>query len=82
MILRILTVLTDIVTKLPLIKQCNEVGGTIYGLLQGILIVLIILTVISIITPLTGNYYLANIILESHLGNFLYNNNIFLNIIF
>ena len=82
LILRIFAVLTDIVTKLPLIKQCNEVGGTIYGLLQGILIVLIVMTLISVITPLTGNYYLANLILESYLGNFLYNNNIFLNIIF
>ena len=82
LLLRIITVLTDIVTKLPLIKQCNEVGGTIYGLIQGVFIVLIVLTLISVITPLTGNYYLANLILESHLGNFLYNNNIFLNIIF
>ena len=81
-LLKILTVFTDIVAKLPIIKQCNELGGIIYGIIEGALIVLIILTVISIITPLIGNYELSNIILQSNIGKFLYNNNIFLNLIF
>lgn len=81
-LLKILTVFTDIVAKLPVIKQCNELGGLIYGIVEGIVILLIILTIVSVISPLIGNYEISNIILESHIGKFLYNNNIFLNLIF
>lgn len=81
-LLKILVVLTDIVTKLPLIKQFNEVGGILYGLIEGVLVIFIIMTIISVFTPLTGAYEVANVILESHIGSFFYNNNIILNIIF
>lgn len=81
-LLKILTIFIDIFAKLPIIKQFNEIGGIIYGLLEAIVIILIILTIISIITPLVGNYELSNIILQSHIGRFLYDNNIFLNLIF
>ena len=81
-LLQILTILIDIVSKLPVIKQFNEVGGLLFGIIQGVFIILIIMTTISIITPLTGAYEIANAILDSHIGAFFYNNNIFLNIIF
>lgn len=81
-LLKILTVFTDIVAKLPVIKQCNELGGIIYGILEAIVIILIVATIVSIITPLMGNYVLTDIILQSHLGKFFYNNNLFLNLIF
>ena len=81
-LLQILTILIDIVSKLPVIKQFNEVGGLLYGILEGLFIILIIMTTISIIVPLTGAYEIANTILESYIGSFFYNNNIILNIIF
>lgn len=81
-LLKILTVFTDIVAKLPVIKQFNELGGIIYGLLEAIVIILIIATIISIITPLMGNYTLTDIILQSYIGKIFYNNNLFLNLIF
>ncbi len=81
-ILKIITVLLDVVTKLPLIKQCNELGGIIYGILEGLLIILIILTIITVVTPLTGNYSMSEAILSSTIGKILYNNNILLNLIF
>lgn len=81
-ILRILVVLADLVAKLPLIKQFNEIGGLLYGLVEGVFLVLIIMTAVSVFTPLTGAYEVANVILESHVGSFFYNNNIILNIIF
>lgn len=82
LLLQILTILIDIVAKLPVIKQFNELGGLIFGILEGFFIVLIILTLISILTPLTGNYYIADLVQTSKIGSFLYNNNIFLNLIF
>lgn len=81
-LLKILTIFTDIVAKLPVIKQFNQIGGVIYGVLEGIIIIFLILTIISIITPLIGNYTLADAILSSTIGKMLYNNNIFLNLIF
>lgn len=81
-ILKILTILIDIVSKLPVIRQFNEVGGLLYGVVQGVFIVLLLMTAVAIITPLTGAYEIANIINQSHIGAFFYNNNIILNIIF
>ena len=59
-----------------------KLGGIIYGILEAFVILLIICTIISIITPLIGDYTISNIILESFIGKILYNNNIFLNLIF
>ena len=81
-LLKILTILTDFITKIPLIKQFNEVGGLVFGLLQGIVIILIIMTLVSILSPLTGNYFISNLIQESKIGSFIYNSNVILNIIF
>ena len=81
-ILKILTILIDIVSKLPIIRQFNEVGGFLYGIVEGVVIILLIMTGVAIVTPLTGAYEVATIILQSHLGAFFYNNNIILNLIF
>lgn len=81
-ILKILIILIDIVSKLPIIRQFNEVGGFLYGIVEGVVIILLIMTGVTIITPLTGAYEVATIILQSHLGAFFYNNNIILNLIF
>ena len=81
-VLKILTILVDIVSKLPVIRQFNEVGGLLYGIVQGIFIVLLLMTAVAIVTPLTGAYEVASIINQSHIGAFFYNNNIILNIIF
>jgi len=81
-LLKILTVFIDIAAKLPLIKEFNKIGGIIYGILEGIIVVFLILTIISVITPLIGNYTISDAILSSTIGKMLYNNNIFLNLIF
>lgn len=81
-LLKILTIFTDIVSKLPIIKQCNQLGGIIYGILEAFVMLLIIFAIISAVTPLIGNYTISNAILESHIGKILYNNNIILNLIF
>ena len=81
-VLKILTILIDIVSKLPIIKQFNEVGGLIFGFIEGVFIILLVMTAVAIFTPLTGAYEVATIILQSNLGAFFYNNNIFLNMIF
>ena len=39
---------TDLIAKLPLIKQCNQVGGFLYGLIAGFLLVYLIFTIMQI----------------------------------
>lgn len=68
----------DLIAKLPLIKQCNSVGGFIYGLLQGFLLIYIFLAVIAILSPVIDINKFINIINSSIITNIMYNNNIIL----
>lgn len=74
-------VLADIVGKIPLIKQFNEVGGVIYGIASGIIKIYLILAVISIIVPLLADSSLAQAINSSVIGKVMYDNNLLLKII-
>ncbi|MCL2384084.1 MAG: CvpA family protein [Oscillospiraceae bacterium] len=79
--LRFVTALTDFITKIPILKQFNEVGGIIYGLVQGVLTVYTILAVIFLLSPIIDESF-TNIVTGSILGGFLYNNNIFIMFLF
>lgn len=76
-VLKFVTFLADLIAKLPILKQFNELGGTIYGILEGLLIVFVVFAVISLIAPLIDTSILEAIN-GSTLGAFLYNNNILL----
>ena len=47
-ILTIVIKLLDTVAELPILKQFNEVGGLAYGLIRGLLIMIIFITIIGI----------------------------------
>lgn len=81
-VLQIITILFDLFSKIPVIKQCNELGGILYGFLEGIVIVLILLALIAVLTPLAGNTAVVEMIEQSFIGKMLYNSNILLNLIF
>lgn len=78
--LRFVTALTDLITKLPLLKQVNKLGGTVYGIIKGIILVYTILAVVYLITPLLQNN-IAEDINKSIITKTLYNNNLILYII-
>ena len=80
-ILRFISKLSDLITKLPIIKQINKTGGVIYGLIKGILIVYAILAIIYLISPMV-NSNLFNAIDSTIIAKEIYNNNILLTIIF
>lgn len=67
---------TDLITKLPLIKQLNTVGGLLYGLIGGFIIVYFIFTIISLLSPIFDFSKLIKLINSSIIGNIMYNNNI------
>lgn len=74
--------LAELVTKIPGIKQCDELGGGIFGLLRAGIVIYIIFTIISLIGPLIENTQFISIVNESIIGSYLYNNNILFNMFF
>lgn len=82
LILIFINVFADLIGKLPIIKQFNKVGGTIYGIIQGILIVYIVFAIISLIAPMLNKTDFLEQINNSLIGNMVYNNNIILKLLF
>jgi len=80
-LLILLKFVTALITKLPVIKQFDKVGGVIYGLLEGLIITYMALAVISFVAPII-NKNLPENINNSYLGSQMYNNNLLLKIIF
>jgi uncharacterized membrane protein required for colicin V production len=78
--LKFVTFLADLIAKLPILKQFNKLGGTIYGVLEGLFIVFVGFAVISLIAPLLDSSILEAIN-SSIVGSICYNNNILLKII-
>ena len=76
-----LKVLGNIVEKIPIIKQFNKVGGTIYGVLEGILIIYIGLAIISFISPMMESTHMVDKINDTHICKSMYDNNIILKMI-
>lgn len=74
--------LSDLIAKLPLIKQFNKIGGTLYGILEGLLIIYLVLAIISFIAPMIETSEIPQAINQSIVGSYLYNNNLLLKIIF
>lgn len=67
---------TDLVAKLPLIKQLNHIGGFIYGILAGFVIIYLFFTIITILSPIINLSNFIRLINSSIIGNIMYNNNI------
>lgn len=78
----ILTIVAKIVEKLPVFQQINDIGGAICGLIQGVIIVYITISIISITSPLMKDSNVIKQIEESHIGKYIYNNNAFIKAIF
>lgn len=68
----------DLISKIPLIKQVNNIGGFLYGLLKGFFLVYVLLAIIAILSPIMNINNLVNIINGSIIANIMYNNNIIL----
>lgn len=79
-ILKFVTVLADLIAKLPILKQFNTLGGTIYGVLEGLFIVFVGFAVVSLIVPLL-DISILEAINNSTIGSICYNNNVLLKLI-
>ncbi len=73
--------ITSLIAKLPVIKQFDKIGGVVYGILEGLIIIYLLLAIISFVSPMV-NGTLSSAIENSYVGSILYNNNLLLKIIF
>ncbi len=80
-ILLVLKLFSEQLTNMPIIKQFNKLGGTIYGVIRGFFILYLLFGIVSLILPIFNNIPL-NAITNSYLGNIFYNNNLLLKILF
>ncbi|MCI9063634.1 MAG: CvpA family protein [Clostridia bacterium] len=70
------------IASLPIIKQCNELGGLVYGILRGFVLVYIVLAIFFLVISVNNTGNIANTINSSFIAKMLYENNILLKIIF
>jgi len=78
LILLLFRFIGDIIAKLPLIKQLNESGGLLYGLLRGFFLIYGVLALISISSPILDINDIINAINNTIITNIMYNHNIIL----
>ena len=76
-----MTALANAVAKLPIIKQFNEMGGLLYGVLRGLLIIYVAMLIIGVVGQINPENTVHQNLNSSYIGKMMYNNNI-LNVFF
>ena len=80
-ILIVINKIGDMIAKLPIISQFNKTGGIIYGVIEGLFLIYVLLALCLIITPFIQSTELLSYINTSYIGKMMYNNNILLKFI-
>lgn len=73
-ILGIIISLMDFVANLPILKEFNEIGGIIYGIVRGLLIVCICILLMGVYSKINPESTLNSKIQNSHLTKIIYEN--------
>lgn len=74
--LRFVTALANLVSKLPILNQLNQLGGIIYGILRGILIVYVVLLLVNLSGEIEPQNQVYTAVEESYIGRVMNENNI------
>ncbi len=69
LLLLIVAFILNLITEIPVIKQFDQIGGIIYGFLQGAIIVFLIMAVISFFDALGSLKDINNAVSSSYLGS-------------
>ena len=64
----------DFVANLPILKQFNEIGGIIYGIIRGALIICVCILLMGVYTKINPENTLNNKIQSSNLTKIIYEN--------
>lgn len=78
-VLVILKFLISGITELPILKQFNQIGGLAYGILRGLVIIYLLLTILFFVISINEEGLIAEAIENSYITKFLYHNNIIVN---
>lgn len=71
--LRIILGIANLVTELPLLKQFNEVGGMIYGIVRGVVIVLACILVMGVIAKVNPSTNISKQLESTYVTKTIYN---------
>ena len=82
LILLFAKVILEAVSELPIVKQFNEIGGILYGILRGFIMIYSLLALASFLLPMLNQTMLLGYIEESIITKFLYNHNLILMLLF
>ena len=82
LVLLIFKSISDKLADLPIIKQFNDIGGIIYGIIAGFLIIYILFAIFTLTSSLYNSEELISLINSSLIGRLIYNNNIILKLFF
>ena len=75
-VLRFVTALANLIAKLPVLEQFNEIGGIIFGVIRGIAFVYIVLLIISFVGQINSTNIVHTEIEKSLIAKEMYKNNI------
>lgn len=75
-VLILLRFIGNALEELPIVKQFNELGGVIYGVLKAGIIILLLLTVLYFVSSMYPDGIIAESIENTFITKFLYENNI------
>ena len=81
-ILVLITLMADIITELPILKQFDAIGGILYGVIKSLLIIYAVLAILFFIVYTTGNTAVSEAIANSYITKLFYDHNLLLKIIF
>lgn len=81
-VLFVLTFVADAITSLPILKQLDDAGGILYGLVKALLIIYAVLAIVNLVVTFTASTAISDAISSSYITKFFYDNNILLNIFF
>ena len=76
LLLMLVNLLSEAITSLPIIKQFNETGGILYGLIRGLIIAYGLLLLLNLLISLDPNGGLNDIVQSSILTKMLINYNL------
>lgn len=76
LLLKFVTALANIISKLPILNQLNRLGGIIYGVLRGILMVYIILLIINVSGEIKPQNKAYEAVQGAYVGKIMSENNI------
>lgn len=82
LLLSLVSFLADTLAELPIIKQFNDLGGAIYGLILGLVIVYIALAIVFFMMSMSNNMAITNLIESTYITKIFYTHNLLLTVLF